>query len=161
MDADNLTYRERLTLRENLVGRAVMNAAATVMYAISDSGVTVLPVGIVNQFHRVEPGQEDVLIETSFCNRAQVSQTFTLADPGGNAYRFPAHSGPRASQVSPSSGVTPATITVTAAIRPPSSARWAPASLRLLSLRPRRLTSRFRCACWSTTRTREPAGHRG
>ena len=112
MDADNLTYRERLTLRENLVGRAVMNAAATVMYAISDSGVTVLPVGMVNQFHRVEPGQEDVLIETSFCNRAQVSQTFTLADPGGNHTDFQLTPGPGI-LVSPSSGVTPATITVT------------------------------------------------
>jgi uncharacterized protein (TIGR03437 family) len=112
MDADNLTYRERLTLRENLVGRAVLNAAATVMYATSDSGVTVLPVGLVNQFHRVEPGQEDVLIQTSFCNPSSVSQTFTLADPGGNHTDFQLTPGPGI-LVSPASGVTPATITVT------------------------------------------------
>ncbi|MGB7762900.1 MAG: hypothetical protein WBL61_23905 [Bryobacteraceae bacterium] len=115
LDADNLTYRERLTLNENLVGRAVLNAAATVMYAISDSGVTVLPVGFLNKYNRIEPGQEDVLIQTSFCNQSQVSQTFTLADPGGNHTDFelstPFGSGVL---VSPSSGVTPATITVTA-----------------------------------------------
>jgi len=113
MDADNLTYRERLTLQENLVGRAMLNKAATVMYAVSDSGVTVLPVGSLNQFNRVEPGQEDVLIQTNFCNRATVSQTFTLADPGGNQTDFQLYPNPGV-LVSPSSGVTPATITVTA-----------------------------------------------
>ena len=113
MDADNLTYRERLTLPENLVGRAVLNKAATVMYAMSDSGVTVLPVGSLNSYNRVEPGQEDVLIQTSFCNEAQVSQTFTLADPGGNHTDFELTPG-AGILVSPSSGVTPATITVSA-----------------------------------------------
>ncbi len=113
MDADNLTYRERLTLPENLVGRAVLNKAATVMYAMSDSGVTVLPVGSLNSFNRVEPGQEDVLIQTSFCNEAQVSQTFTLADPGGNHTDFELTPG-ACILVSPSSGMTPATITVSA-----------------------------------------------
>jgi uncharacterized protein (TIGR03437 family) len=113
MDADNLTFRERLTLRENLVGRAVLNSAATVMYAVSDSGVTILPVGSLNQFNRVEPGQEDVLVQTSFCNEAQSSQTFTLADPGGNQTDFELTPG-AGIVVSPSSGVTPATITVTA-----------------------------------------------
>ncbi len=113
MDADNLTFRERLTLQENLVGRGILNAAATVMYAVSDSGVTVLPVGSLNQYNRVEPGQEDVLIQTSFCNQDQVSQTFTLADPGGNHTDFEITPGAGV-LVSPSSGVTPATITVTA-----------------------------------------------
>jgi uncharacterized protein (TIGR03437 family) len=113
MDADNLTFRERLTLQENLVGRAILNKAVSVMYAVSDSGVTILPVGSLNQYHRVQPGQEDVLIQTSFCNQAQSSQTFTLADPGGNHTDFELTPGPGI-VVSPSSGVTPATITVTA-----------------------------------------------
>ena len=113
MDADNLTYRERLTLRENLVGRAILSSGSKVMYAVSDSGVTVLPVGSLNQFNRVEPSQEDVLVQTSFCNRATVQQTFTLADPGGNQTDFEIVAGTGVT-VSPSSGVTPATITVTA-----------------------------------------------
>jgi len=113
MDADNLTFRERLTLRENLVGRAVLNAAATVMYAVSDSGVTILPVGSQNQYNRVEPGQEDVLVQAGFCNQSNASQTFTLADPGGNHTDFELSPGPGII-VSPASGFTPATITVTA-----------------------------------------------
>ncbi len=113
MDADNLTFRERLTLQENLIGRAVLNKAVSVMYAVSDSGVTILPVGSLNQYNRVEPGQEDVLVQTGFCNQSNVSQTFTLADPGGNHTDFELTPGPGI-LVSPSSGVTPATITVIA-----------------------------------------------
>ncbi len=113
MDSDNLTYENRLTLPENLVGRAVLNQAGTVMYAMSDSGVTVLPVGSLSQYKQVQPGQEDVLIQTSFCNQAQVTQTFTLADPGGKPTDFELTPGAGV-MVSPSSGVTPATITVSA-----------------------------------------------
>ena len=113
MDGDNLTFRERLTLQENLIGRAVLNKAVSVMYAVSDSGVTILPVGSLNQYNRVEPGQEDVLVQTGFCNQSNVSQTFTLADPGGNHTDFELTPGPGI-LVSPSSGVTPATITVIA-----------------------------------------------
>lgn len=44
MDADNLTLRDKLILPESIVGRTVMNAAATMIYAVSDSGVMILPV---------------------------------------------------------------------------------------------------------------------
>jgi DNA-binding beta-propeller fold protein YncE len=44
-DADNLNVRDKLQLPENLAGKSVLNAAATVMYSISASGVMVLPVG--------------------------------------------------------------------------------------------------------------------
>jgi len=87
-------FPERLTLQENLIGRAVLNKAVSVMYAVSDSGVTILPVGSLNQYNRVEPGQEDVLVQTGFCNQSNVSQTFTLADPGGNHTDFELTPGP-------------------------------------------------------------------
>jgi uncharacterized protein (TIGR03437 family) len=115
MDADNLAYRDRLNIPENLVGRGVMNQAGTVMYAMSHSGVTVFPVGSLNSFNRLQPSQEDVLLQTAFCNQSQATQTFTLADPGGNATDFAISTSTTGIQVSPSSGVTPATITVTAA----------------------------------------------
>jgi uncharacterized protein (TIGR03437 family) len=114
MDADNLAYRDRLNLAENLVGRAVLNKAATAMYAISSSGVSILPIGSLNSYNRVYPGQEDVLIQTSFCNQSQATQTFTLSDPGGNATDFEITTKTPGISVSPSSGVTPASITVTA-----------------------------------------------
>jgi len=113
MAADNLTVLDRILIPENLVGRAVLNAAATVLYAISDSGVTVLPVGSLNTYHRLRAAQEDVLIQTTFCNRAAVSQPLTITDPGGGHTDFfitPSQSGVT---VTPQSGTTPATVTVT------------------------------------------------
>ena len=52
MDADNFTHREKLYLPENITGRSVLSASAGTMYAISDSGLMVLPVGSMNKFRR-------------------------------------------------------------------------------------------------------------
>jgi uncharacterized protein (TIGR03437 family) len=113
MDADNLTYRDRITLPENLVGRGVLNSAGTVMYVISESGVTVLPVGSLPQYPRLAAGQEDVFIQTSYCNGSSTAQTFTLSDPGGGNTDFTITPSASGVKVSPSTGTTPATITVT------------------------------------------------
>jgi len=112
MDNDNLTVRDRIIIPENMVGRAVLNAAASVMYAVSDSGLMVLPVGSLNKYHRVNPTQEDLLIQTSFCNRGAISGTFTITDPGGGNTDFTVVPGQAGVAVTPSSGTTPATVQV-------------------------------------------------
>jgi uncharacterized protein (TIGR03437 family) len=114
MSANNMAVQDRLVLPENLVGRAVLNAAATVMYAISESGVTVIPVGSLNRYHRLNSSAADVLLETNYCNRSTVTGTFTLSDPGGNHTDFSISSPVSGVTISPASGTTPATITVTA-----------------------------------------------
>ena len=52
MDADNLTVRDKIQMAENLIGRALLNRAATTMYAVSDSGVMVMPVGSLGRARR-------------------------------------------------------------------------------------------------------------
>ncbi len=111
MDADNLTVRDRIYLPENLVGRAVLDSAGNNMYAISDSGVTVLPVG--SRYPRLVASVEDVLVQTNFCNRNPLTATFTIADPGNNGTDFSITSPQAGVLVSPASGKTPATVTVT------------------------------------------------
>jgi len=113
LDADNLTVRDKLYLPEDLVGRAVLDSAGNNMYAISDSGVTVLPVGSLNRYPRLTASQEDVLVQTNFCNRSPLTATFTIADPGNNSTDFSISSPQTGVLVSPASGKTPATITVT------------------------------------------------
>jgi uncharacterized protein (TIGR03437 family) len=113
-DADNMTVRDRLLLSENLVGRALLNRAASVMYAISDSGVMVLPVGSLIRQPRLAVSTEDLLLQTNFCNRSAMRQTFTVTDPGGNSTPFNVSAAqPGGLTISPGSGRTPATITVT------------------------------------------------
>ena len=113
MDADNLTVRDWLRIPENLVGRAVLNSAGSVMYAISDSGITVLPVGSLGSAQRLAVSQEDVLVQSGFCNRNAGKQTFVISDPSGNSTDFMISSSQKGVTVSPAKGTTPATVTVT------------------------------------------------
>ncbi len=112
MDADNLTVRDRIVMPEDMVGRSILNSAATTIYAISESGVMVLPVGSLNQYHRLAAGQEDVLIQTNFCNSSSVSQTLSITDPGGGNTDFTITSSAPGVTISPASGVTPATVKI-------------------------------------------------
>jgi uncharacterized protein (TIGR03437 family) len=113
MDVDNLTVRDKVYLPEDLVGRAVLDSAGNNMYAISDSGVTVLPVGSLNHYPRLAASVEDVLVQTNFCNVTPLKATFTIADPGNNGTDFSISSPQAGVLISPASGKTPATITVT------------------------------------------------
>ena len=113
MDADNLTVREKILLSENLVGRGLVNRAGTMMYAISDSGVMVLPVGNLNRARRLVVSKEDLLMQTNFCSRTSMRQTFTITDAGGGATDFSIQAAHPGLTISPGSGTTPATVTVT------------------------------------------------
>ena len=56
------------------------------MYSISDSGVTVLPVGNLNAIRASRLRSEDLVFRGNFCNRSALTQTFTITDPGGEPY---------------------------------------------------------------------------
>ena len=110
--ADNLTLIESLELPENLAGRAVLSSDRQTMYASSASGVLVLPVGNLNASPRLSASTEDLVFSGNFCDRTLATQTFGLADPGGAHVPFTITSSNSAVSVSPSSGTTPAVITV-------------------------------------------------
>ena len=61
-DADNLTVRQQLRLAENLAGKSLLNAARDTVYAISDSGLMILPVGSLNRAHRLAASREDLVL---------------------------------------------------------------------------------------------------
>ena len=111
LDADNLTVRERLNLPENLAGRSVLNSARDVVYAVSDSGVLVMPVGALSRMRRVR-GPEDVLVRGNFCDRRTIVQQIAITDPGGGHTDFSLSAGTPGLTITPSSGVTPATVEV-------------------------------------------------
>ena len=113
MDPDHLAVHDRLVMPEDIVGRAILNAAGTTLYAISESGVMALPVGSLNNYDRVAASVEDVLVSTNFCNRTSVTQSFTVVDPGGNHTDFAVSTSQTGISISQSSGVTPATVNVT------------------------------------------------
>ncbi len=110
--SDNLTIIDQIQLPENLAGKSVLSSDNMTMYSISDSGVLVLPVGSINQAPRIEPAQPDIVFRGNFCDRQVATQTLTVIDPGGGNTAFSISSNTTGLSVSPSSGVTPATISV-------------------------------------------------
>jgi uncharacterized protein (TIGR03437 family) len=112
LSSDNLTVLDTLLLPENLAGKAVLKNDSSVIYALSSSGVTVLPVGSLNKYPRLSSSVQDLLFLDNFCTRNATTQTFTISDPGGNHTSFNISSNNPGVTVSPASGVTPAVITV-------------------------------------------------
>jgi uncharacterized protein (TIGR03437 family) len=116
MDADNLTVRDRIQLSETLAGRSVFYSDESVMYSISDSGVTVFPMAQLDQAPRVVPSQEDVVFRGNFCNSGPITQQLDVVDPAGNATPFQIWGSNSCSAagilISPSSGVTSAHVKI-------------------------------------------------
>ena len=112
MDAENLLVQQTFSIPENITGRAQLTAAGDVLYAASDSGVMVFPVGRLNQQHRVVASVRDVVARGSFCNRNVIIQTVTITDPGGGNTDFLLSTNTPGVTIAPSSGITPAQVQV-------------------------------------------------
>ena len=110
--ADNLSVQQNLQIPENLAGKSVLTAKQDMLYSISQSGVTVFPVGYLASINRVQASQPDVVFRGNLCNSGVMKAKITILDPGGNQTDFtltPSISGINLSQYA---GTTPATITV-------------------------------------------------
>lgn len=112
VDADNLTIRDRLQLAENLTGKSLLNRARSTIYSVSESGVTILPVGSLQQSHRLAASVEDVLFLGNYCQQQATTHNVVISDPGGNATDFTI-SAPPGVGVAPASGTTPANVKIT------------------------------------------------
>lgn len=111
--SDNLAVENQLNLPENFAGKSVLTSDGNTMYGVSESGVMVLPVGSLSNAHEVAPTQPDLVFRGNFCDRSTSTQTLTVVDPGGGNTAFSIASNTPGLSVSPSTAVTPATITVT------------------------------------------------
>lgn len=112
-DTDNLTVRERIRLPENMAGKSVFSADMATLYAGSDSGVLVLPIGSLFQTPRVVSVQEDLLFRANPCDNSLVIRELDIVDPGGGSTDFAITGAIDGVRVTPSSGRTPARLTVT------------------------------------------------
>jgi len=112
VDSDNLTVRNMINLPENFAGKSVLSSDGNTMYGISDSGVMVLPVGSLSNAPQVNATQQDMVFRGNFCDRNVATQTLTIVNPGGGNTAFSISSDTTGLSVNPSSGVTPAIVTV-------------------------------------------------
>jgi len=112
LSATNLTRIDKIVLPEDIVGRAVLSPDEQTIYAVSESGMMVLPVGSLNQYPRLAAGQEDILVQTAACTKNLLTQTLTISDPGGNSTDFAITTTQAGVTIAPNSGKTPATVQV-------------------------------------------------
>ncbi|MFN7922649.1 MAG: hypothetical protein U0Q16_21270 [Bryobacteraceae bacterium] len=112
VDWTNLAVKEKINLPEHLTGRSVINSANSVMYAISQSGVVILPVGALDQAPRVTATVEDVVFRSNFCDRRAITQEIGIINPGGGPADFQLSTTTPGIRISPASGVTPATVRI-------------------------------------------------
>jgi uncharacterized protein (TIGR03437 family) len=111
----NLTIRERLVLPENMSGRALVESSGDYLYAVSESGLLIVPIGRLQETPRLTASVEDVVFRGNFCNRGLMTREFTLQDPGGNDKHtdFKLSTSMPGVTLSTTSGTTPATVKVT------------------------------------------------
>jgi uncharacterized protein (TIGR03437 family) len=113
VDAKNLAIRERLRLSEPLTGRSVINSENSTVYSISASGVTIFPVGALEDAPRIAATTEDLIFRGNFCDRRVSGQEFAVVSSNGAPVDFTLSTSVAGIRLSPSSGVTPATVRVT------------------------------------------------
>ncbi|MBK9168327.1 MAG: hypothetical protein IPM24_12775 [Bryobacterales bacterium] len=113
LEADNGTVIAQYALRENLTGRSLLSSDRQTIFAVSDSGLTVLPVGRLNEERRVTVDREDLVFRATFCDRAAITHDLHITDPGGGETAFSLESTIAGVTLSPTRGFTPAVVRVT------------------------------------------------
>lgn len=113
LDADNLTVRDRIQLPENLTGKALLTSDGNTVFASSESGVLILPVGDLHNQRKVIASVQDIVFRGNFCDRRIATQQFIISDLSGKQSGFFIRNVPAGVKVEPVAGVTPATIRVT------------------------------------------------
>ncbi|MDX2268352.1 MAG: hypothetical protein NW208_09610 [Bryobacter sp.] len=113
LDAENLAVRERLRIPENLSGKAVLTSDGATLFASSESGLLILPVGSLASQPRVVSSALDVDFQGNFCDRRIVTHEIVLSDPSGKETDFAIRNVSQGITVEPLSGFTPAVVRVT------------------------------------------------
>lgn len=111
---DNLTVTGRIQLPQMIAGRTLFSSDMNTVYAVSDEGVMILPVGSLATAPQVVAQQEDAVFLSNTCNSASISQTINIADLGGNNTDFTLSlpSGTNGIRLTPTSGTTPAQVQI-------------------------------------------------
>jgi uncharacterized protein (TIGR03437 family) len=115
MNTDNLTVRQRIQIPQTMSGRTVVSSDQNTVFAASEGGVLILPVGTLSgKAPRIKALQEDVLFLGDACNRQVISQFIDIVDEGGGNVDFSLSlpSGTTGVRLSQVNGITPARVRI-------------------------------------------------
>jgi uncharacterized protein (TIGR03437 family) len=113
LDSDNLTIRDRISLPERLTGKMVSDAAGRNLYALSEEGLTIIPVGDLASAPLIGTSVDTLGFQFDACSKLPATATFDVVSRGGSSVDFTLSSSMPGLGFSPSRGTTPARITLT------------------------------------------------
>ncbi len=82
-DPDNLLINTGIQMPENLAGKMVIDTAGANIYALSDSGIMLLPVSTVANLPIAVPQSRSVLLTNDTCQVLKLTTNTTTFDNGG------------------------------------------------------------------------------
>jgi len=82
-DPDNLLINTGITMPENLAGKMIIDAAGANIYALSDSGVMLLPVSTITALPIAIPQSRSVLLTNDTCQVLRLTTATANFDNGG------------------------------------------------------------------------------
>lgn len=77
-DADNLLIYDALQLPENLAGKMISSRDGSVLYGLSESGFTIIPVGELGRSPVLQPSTNAIVVATDQCNSEPQSRSFRV-----------------------------------------------------------------------------------
>ncbi|MBZ2177748.1 MAG: hypothetical protein ACK58M_03650 [Acidobacteriota bacterium] len=77
-DPDNLLIYDALQLPENLAGKIVASLDGSALYALSESGITIIPVNEIARSPVLQPSTNAVVVATDPCNSVPETRSFRV-----------------------------------------------------------------------------------
>lgn len=84
----NLGIRLGIQLPESVLGKMVVSSDGSNVFALSDSGLLLLPVGTLNTLPILQPETTSVRLSMNQCERVASSRTIAINNTGRGALRF-------------------------------------------------------------------------
>ena len=113
LDSDNLTIRDRILLPDQLAGKMVSDSAGAKLYALSQKGLTIIPIGSLNSAPRLTASSDTIVFRFNVCNKLTATATFDVVNQGPGSVDFTLSTNMPGLSLSQTSGTTPAHITAT------------------------------------------------
>jgi len=125
-DPSNLLINLGIQMPENLAGKMVINAAGTVIYGLSDSGIMILPVGNIAQSPLAQPSAQSILLTNDVCGAFKIttgSDAMNNVGKGRFTVSVAPYTPPAAAATPPAPGFPPAPAATTSITTPAPTAQ--------------------------------------
>jgi uncharacterized protein (TIGR03437 family) len=123
LKASNLASTLGLRLPDNILGKIILSSDGKNLFALSQSGMLVVPIGTLSTQPILAVNQRSVVLSADICNRGVQSTPVQITNAGGGRMTFsanatlptgaPAGTTPPTAILSGSSGLAPAALTIT------------------------------------------------